>query len=253
MRVFPLCIIVWVAGIPAIGQKAKKEKESYYVYDSLWNSCQIENAKYLAYVQEFDDTIYRWNFYRFTGSLLSVETYRDKDAKIPNGYFAWYDANGIVDSSGYSINGKKDGDWYTFNDTLAAIMKREYSNGTLLKTIDYNDPSYKKQTNLSDTLPGDKEADFKGGVKAWIKYLEKNYQFPSRALSMNKYGKVMVQFIIDTTGKVADPKIVVSVEFSLDQEALRLIKESSSWTPGTRNGQKVNAYRRQPITFARPE
>ncbi len=253
MKISLLFIFFYIIISPATGQKSKKEKDSYYVYDSLWNPCQLDKAKYMGYVRQLDDTTYRWSMYHFTGTLMSVETYKDNEAKIPNGYFAWYDENGIIDSSGYSLNGKKDSHWYTYDDTLAVIIEREYSNGTLVRIIDHNDPSYKRQVDLSDSLPGDKEADFKGGVKAWIKYLEKNYQFPSRALSLNKFGKVMVDFVVDTTGKVKNPRIVKSVEFSLDQEAIRLIEQSTNWIPAIRNRKKVNAFRRQPITFAKPE
>ncbi len=247
-----LFIIIFFTAVAAAAQR-KKDKESYYVYDSAWKPCQPENAKFLGYLVELDDTTYRWNFYNYKGLLMSVETYRDKDAQIPNGYFAWYDTHGIIDSSGYSANGKKDGKWYTYSDTLSVMMEQEYNKGKLIKTTDYTDPSYKRSTPDTDSLPGDHEAGFKGGITGWRKYLERNYQYPARALSIGQYGTVTVDFMVDSTGKIIVSKISRSVELSIDQEAIRLIRESKDWVPAIRMGKPVNAYRRQPITFSKQE
>lgn len=96
------------------------------------------------------------------------------------------------------------------------------------------------------------EANFKGGIDSWKKYLQKNYHFPDRALSLDKYGKVMIEFIVDTDGSVNNLIIIQSVEFSLDKEAWRLIEESPKWQPALQNGRLVKAYRLQPITFSSP-
>lgn len=248
---FYLSLLLILVCLAVDAQKPKKDKEYFYMFDSAWNSCAAEKASYMAYVQELDDTTFRWSYYNFTGPLLSVETYRDKDAKIPNGYFAWYDRDGRIVSSGYTVNGKKDRSWYMYSDTLTVIMQYNYDNGKLIKFIDYRDRSYRRP--IPDSLPGDKEASFKGGMGAWSGYLQRNVQFPSRARNLNKTGKVMVDFTIDTFGKVEVSRISLSVEFSLDQEAVRLIRQSKNWIPAVQMGKNVNAYRRQPVNFAIPD
>ena len=96
----------------------------------------------------------------------------------------------------------------------------------------------------------EKEADFEGGVKLWVEYLEKNLQFPKRAENLRKSGQVMIGFTVDTNGSTKELFIAKSVELSLDMEAWRLIETSPKLDPAIQKGKNVKAYRRQPITFA---
>ena len=93
------------------------------------------------------------------------------------------------------------------------------------------------------------ESIFPGGSAGWKKYLMKNMEYPDKAQKLQKQGQVVLQFIVDKEGKILDPEIIQSVEFSLDQEALRIIKQSPAWVPAFQNGKKVKSYKKQPITF----
>ncbi len=103
----------------------------------------------------------------------------------------------------------------------------------------------------------DVEASFPGGDAGWRQYLMKNLH-PERIVDMIKFPKgkkeftqtVIVKFIVSRDGslhditaenKEADPYCIA--------EAVRVIKVSPKWIPASQNGRKVNAYRRQPITF----
>ena len=50
---------------------------------------------------------------------------------------------------------------------------------------------------------------------------------------------MLVDFIIDETGKVQDVKVSRGVHESLDQEALRVVSASPKWRPGRHHGKKV--------------
>jgi protein TonB len=65
----------------------------------------------------------------------------------------------------------------------------------------------------------------------------------------NKQGQVIVGFIVDKEGIVNDTYIAESVEFSLDEEALKVIKGSGRWESVFQNGRKVKSYKTQPINF----
>jgi periplasmic protein TonB len=251
MKIF-FSVLFAVCTLSSVAQK-NKEKEIYYVYDSDWKPCAIETAKYLAVVEKLNDTAFQWKNYNFTGSLINIETYRDESATIPNGLLAYYRTDGQIDSAGYALNGKKDSTWYFYDDTVAIWMKKDYKNGVLVNTTDFNEKrkeDAKAGIKPPDLEPGEIEADFNGGIKAWIKYLENNYQFPDRALQLGKKGQVKIGFAVDITGKPIDLRILKSVEFSLDKEALRLIEQSPRWKPAVQKGKKVKAFRIQPITFA---
>ena len=46
---------------------------------------------------------------------------------------------------------------------------------------------------------------------------------------------------------------IKSVEFVLDEEAIRVIEKSPLWQPAIQHGKQVNAYRIQPIGFVKEE
>ncbi len=45
-------------------------------------------------------------------------------------------------------------------------------------------------------------------------------------------------------------KAETSFGYGMEEEVIRIIKKGPKWTPASVNGKHVNAYRRQPVTFA---
>ena len=102
------------------------------------------------------------------------------------------------------------------------------------------------------------EAGFPGGEEGWRQYLMKNLH-AERIVDLVKFprGKktfkqtVIVRFIVARDGSLAE----VTAENYNDVDpycaaaAVRVIKLSPNWIPAYQNGRKVNAIRRQPITF----
>ncbi|MEP6746244.1 MAG: TonB family protein [Bacteroidota bacterium] len=92
------------------------------------------------------------------------------------------------------------------------------------------------------------EAVYPGGNDAWPKYLFKTLKYPQKAIDKEIQGTVIVQFIVDATGKISDVK-TISGPAELKAESIRVVKESGVWIPATDHGVKVRAYKRQPITY----
>jgi len=55
-------------------------------------------------------------------------------------------------------------------------------------------------------------------------------------------------FVVDTKGRVTNPKIERSSDVAFEQPALEAVKQWR-FEPGTRNGEKVSFKMRVPITF----
>ena len=103
----------------------------------------------------------------------------------------------------------------------------------------------------------DVEASFPGGEPAWRTYLTQNLNIDkiSRKIKIPRDEKfvketIIVKFIVSKDGSISD----VSAENTdanhyCIAEAERVIKISPRWIPAQQNKRKVNAYRRQPITF----
>jgi len=96
------------------------------------------------------------------------------------------------------------------------------------------------------------EASFKGGERAWLKYLEKNLDQNMPVKNGCKLAgtyTVIVQFIVEKDGSVSDVRALTNHGFGMEEEAIRIIKKGPDWVPAIQNGRQVKAYRKQPITF----
>ena len=90
---------------------------------------------------------------------------------------------------------------------------------------------------------------FPGGDEALIKYLSSHINYPPMAAENNIQGRVVVQFVVDKTGKVGDVNVVRSVDKDLDKEAVRVCKSLPKFVPGRQNGQPVSVWFTLPVTF----
>ena len=90
---------------------------------------------------------------------------------------------------------------------------------------------------------------FPGGEAALMKYLSSHINYPPMAAENNIQGRVVVQFVVDKTGKVGEVKVVRSVDKDLDKEAVRVCKSLPKFTPGRQNGQAVSVWYTLPVTF----
>lgn len=66
-------------------------------------------------------------------------------------------------------------------------------------------------------------------------------KYPDEAVRDGIQGRVLVDFIIDESGKVRDVKVLKGADPLLDEEAVRIISGSPKWKPGKVLGKKVSA------------
>jgi len=116
----------------------------------------------------------------------------------------------------------------------------------------------KVYSQSTDTVPDprvfsavEKEAAFPGGDVGWRKFLEKNLNPNTPVDNGAPVGlyTVMVQFVVDKEGKVSDIKAVTQIGYGMEQEVLRIIRQSGAWEPAMVGGSPVAAYRKQPVVF----
>lgn len=223
-----------------------QKNTSFYVFDADEKPTDIKNAKFLLRVQQKNDTCWQWDYYHFTGPLITRENFKDKEGNIYHGTSYHYADNGQLDSTAEFVNGRKHGDAYRLSaDSSSYKIKYVFNNGKLVETVDMSIKDSSNQKEYDD----EKESEYPGGLSKWTYYLTKNLRYPDRALAGNIEGTAMIAFIVDTQGVVSDLAIVRSVEYSIDDEASRIIKESGKWNPAFQNGKRVKSYKRQPIVF----
>ena len=90
---------------------------------------------------------------------------------------------------------------------------------------------------------------FPGGERALMEFLKENVKYPPMAAKRKTQGKVVMQFVVDKTGKVTDIKVAKSVDIYLDTEAIRVCKLLPDFIPARQNGEPVSVWFTLPITF----
>jgi protein TonB len=93
-------------------------------------------------------------------------------------------------------------------------------------------------------------ASFQGGdVGTFRIWVQQNMVYPTAASEAGIAGKVIVQFAVNSKGKVVDAKVLRGVHPELDKEAVRCIMSSPPWAPGKQGGRAVKQQFVIPIIF----
>ena len=85
---------------------------------------------------------------------------------------------------------------------------------------------------------------FIGGIAA----VQSHISYPPLALKAGIEGRVIVQFVIDKTGKVLDPKVIRGIGGGCDEEAVLAVLKAK-FQPGLQRGRPVSVRYTLPITF----
>lgn len=129
------------------------------------------------------------------------------------------------------------------------VIKMEVNNPDKAFT-DLKEQAYSKPKSPSKSDDGDYYVavedmpELIGGLGT----LQQQINYPDLARKAGIQGRVIVQFIIDKSGNVESPTIVKGVHESLDQEALRVVKQAD-FTPGKVKDEPVRVQYSLPISF----
>jgi len=92
-------------------------------------------------------------------------------------------------------------------------------------------------------------AEFPGGTKAFSTFLVKNLHYPADARKNGIQGRVYLTFVVEKDGSLSDIKVARGLGYGCDEEAVRAVKSSPKWTPGTQDGHIVRQQYTLPISF----
>ena len=95
------------------------------------------------------------------------------------------------------------------------------------------------------------KAEFPGGAKALMGYLNTKMDYPQDALDAGVEGMVMIEFVVKTDGTIDNVTVKkTGGHRSLDNEAVRVVKSMPKWKPGTNEaGVAVSSYFQLPVHF----
>ena len=91
--------------------------------------------------------------------------------------------------------------------------------------------------------------EFPGGEQAMMKFVAENVQYPEEAKEKEISGRVLVGFIVEKDGSIADVKVVKGIGGGCDEEAVRVVKAMPKWKPGMDKGKPVRVHYMLPLIF----
>jgi protein TonB len=219
--------ILFVFLVSAARFSFAQQNELVSFVDDHGQPAKERKATLLIQRLKINDSIWIFNFYELYGPRLISFQSKDEEGKTKNGYFTKF-RNGRAEHSEFYIDNQ------LVPDSVLVSSKRKNQDTLSFRNVNSTD---------------ERESSFPGSVRGWAAYLTQHLVYPHRAIQNQIQGKVVIRFIVDKDGNVLVPEIVQSVEYSLDQEALRLIRTSPQWKPAFQNGKNVKSYKSQPIIF----
>ncbi len=97
---------------------------------------------------------------------------------------------------------------------------------------------------ISESAP-----QFPGGEAALMRYLGTNIKYPPELAGTCFQGRVVVTFLIDKTGRVAEVKVLRSIHELLDREVVRVCESLPMFEPARRDGEPIDFWYTLPISF----
>ncbi|MCR4921854.1 MAG: energy transducer TonB [Bacteroidaceae bacterium] len=109
----------------------------------------------------------------------------------------------------------------------------------------------KQQINLDNQLFGvvEESAQFPGGDEACLKWLSEHIKYPSICREQGVQGRVIVSFVVNKDGSIADVKTLRSPDENLAKEAERLVKIMPKWKPARQGNKTMRSRFQLPIQF----
>ena len=97
------------------------------------------------------------------------------------------------------------------------------------------------------------EPSYDGSLDGFYKYLAQNFKYPEDAEKQGIEGEVFIEFKIDENGYIIPESVKVAkgIDQLLDNEAIRLVKNSPKWDPDKlpKRRKKKNVRMILPIKF----
>ena len=93
----------------------------------------------------------------------------------------------------------------------------------------------------------EKQPEFPGGIGEFYKLVGMNFKIPKDVAKNKLQGKMVIEFMVERDGTLSDFKIVKDLDYALGDEAIRVMKLSPKWIPGSLDGKPARVKYTMPI------
>tara|TARA_R110002126_G_C10410815_1_gene496595 strand:- start:5 stop:1225 length:1221 start_codon:yes stop_codon:yes gene_type:complete len=148
----------------------------------------------------------------------------------------------------------------TKNESKAKIILKTASVGFIYSVLFFafntktvaqeqsNEENFGK-VNKSLIISKNTEPLFPGGMEAFYTFVGKNFKISKEANKMKLKGKIYLTFMIEKDGSLSEFKIFHDIGYGTGKEAVRVLKLSPKWIPGTVNNKPAKVQYNLPITI----
>ena len=237
-----------------------KKEAIYYRIVSYSDTSKVEGIEKTYYISGKKEAENRFTeertefFTRIKYYGLSTKWYENGQMKMQSSFVAgkkegketqWYE-NGQVYNVSHFTNGDRKGEAITYYEDNRIKRKEIFSDDLLIEG-----KCYTKAGTDTTYFPMSEIPIFPGGETALIQFIQKNIKYNKKALRQGIQGLVIVQFNVNTSGKIVDPRVVKKLSPELDAESLRVVNlMPDNWQPGREEGKPVNFTFTLPVRFA---
>jgi beta-lactamase regulating signal transducer with metallopeptidase domain len=219
---------VWINGKTSSKEEIKKYKRTdfnYYTYSFVH-----KNARSKRFPQEYQYTLY-------------TKKYFDENLKNSHLHFSNDTLKMVI--SNYDRATKKVSELLNPKSVVADTIVWQ-TKGKEGYNLYVNDSVEKKKESNSIYAINDIEIkpEFQGGISEFYKYIGKNFKIPKEIATD---GKIFVQFVIESDGKISNVKVIKDIGFGTNEETIRVIENSPKWIPGKKDGKPVRVQYSLPI------
>ena len=193
---------------------------------------------------------------KLKGENIDSESAIDSDIKIYDFWnsknehtvakgYGWYEDEGQnFIAQGNIKNGFKDGEWKGFDKDLKYQYIDLYNEGKFISGKSKNSEDIIKEYTVLESRPMPKK-----GINDFYQFIGTNFVITKEAIKNKVSGKLIIQFIIEKDGKITEPKILKSLGYGLDEEAIRIITSYENWIPAQQRGVPVRVKYSIPLTI----
>jgi len=123
-----------------------------------------------------------------------------------------------------------------------------------IKSSQYHKMWEGRKNDKAATAPAmsivDEMPQYPGGSDSLMNYIADHLRYPKHAAEKKIQGRVYVNFIISSKGKILFPYIARGISKECNAEAIRLVKSMALWKPGRQSGKAVPVRYSLPVTFS---
>lgn len=187
--------------------------------------------------------------YFVSGKLHKMGRYDHLRKGVPDGVHETWFENGQLQSHSEFKHGSSVGEFRTYHPN-GKLKRCEHNNvnGEFSSTGECFGPDgqsipFFKFEQMPIYLEGD------GGNGGMVAAIMRNLKYPRDAFKARRTGRVLVSFVVTSTGEVAKIKLVQGVYPSLDEAAMQAVRQLNRFVPGKQDGKPVEVSFTVPVKF----